>query len=152
MIVHPRNLETDKQFGLRHGLKVCTGTRYIGGFIGDEESKRDWLQDRKSKWENNICTISKTAGKYPQESNLAVVRAIQSERIFLQRVTKNTRYSFAGVEKLLRETFLSCLFFRKSISLPPIVGTLSTILVKKAGLGLQNPVTSADEKSEVRNV
>ena len=31
--------------------------------------------------------ISKTAGKYPQESYTAVVRAIQSEWIFIQSIT-----------------------------------------------------------------
>ena len=38
------------------------------------------------------------------------------------------------------------LFFGKSKSLTPLTGILSTMPVKKAGLGLQNPVTSADEK------
>ena len=61
-------------------------------------------------------------------------------------MTKNTRYAFARVEKLLRETFLPCLFFGKSKSPLLIVGTLSIILVKKDGLGLQNSVKSANEK------
>ena len=59
---------------------------------------------------------------------------------------KNIGYVFAVVEKLLRETFLPHLFFRKYKSLPPIVGTLSTILVNKFGLDLQKPVTSSDER------
>ena len=39
------------------------------------------------------------------------------------------------------KTFLSRLFFGKSKYIPPIVRTLSTIQVKKSGLGLQYPVT-----------
>ena len=27
LIVHPNNLTSGKEFGLRHGFKVCTGTR-----------------------------------------------------------------------------------------------------------------------------
>ena len=38
------------------------------------------------------------------------------------------------------------LFFGKSKSLSPILGTLNTILVNKYGLGLLNPVTSTNEK------
>ena len=40
-----------------------------------------------------------------------------------QRLTKNTGYSFAGVEKSLQKTFLPHLFFGKLKSLSPTVGT-----------------------------
>ena len=97
-------------------------------------------------WEKNINTISKTAGKFPQESYAAVVHEIQSEWIFLQRVTWDMGDAFTGVEKMIRETFLPCLFFVKTKTLSLVVGSLSTMLVKKSGLGLLNPVTSYQEK------
>ena len=50
-----------------------------------------------------------------------------------------------GVEKTIRKTFLPRLFFRKTKTLYPIVGSISTIPVKKSGLVLLNPVTSAQE-------
>ena len=125
---------------------MCTGTHYLGGYTGDDESKSDWMRERTLRWEKNINTISKTAGKYPQESCAAVVRAIQSEYIFLQRVTCDTGGAFAGVEKMIRETFLPRLFFRKTKTLSPTVVNLSIIPIKVAGLGLLNPVTSAKEK------
>ena len=84
--------------------------------------------------------------KFPQESYSAVVCAIQSDYIFLQRVTSDVGGVFAGVEKMIRETFLSHLFSIKTKPLPPIVGALSTIPVKKVGLGLLNTVTSAKDK------
>ena len=52
-------------FGARHEFKVCTGARYMGGYIGDDESKRDWLRECMLKWEKNISMIRKTEGKYP---------------------------------------------------------------------------------------
>ena len=60
-----------------------------------------------------MFTISETVGKYPQESYAAVVRTIQSEWIFLQRVTWDTGDTFAGLDKVVQETFFPCLFFRK---------------------------------------
>ena len=96
--MHPDNLESGKYFGLRHRFKVCTVTRYLGVFIGDDESKHDWLK----YWKKNIFAITKTVGKHPQESYAVVVCVIQSEWIFLQHVTKETGYAFAGSEKLLR--------------------------------------------------
>ena len=75
-----------------------------------------------------------------------MVRAVQLEWIFLQRVTWDTGYAFAGVEKMIRETFLPRLFFRKTKTLSPVVGALSTIPFNKFELGILNPVTSTQEK------
>ena len=111
LIVRPENLEARKVFGARHEFRVCTGARYIGGYIGDDDYERDWLRDSTLMWEKNINTIRETAGKYPQESYAAVVHSIQSEWIFLQRVTWDTGDSFTGVENMIRETFPPCLFF-----------------------------------------
>ena len=73
-------------FGARHRFRVCTGARYLGGYIGDDKSKRDWLRERTLTWERNINKISKSTGKYPQESYAALVHAIQSD---LKRVIPN---------------------------------------------------------------
>ena len=96
---------------MSHGLNVYTGTRYLGGFIGDDMSKRDCLQDCTTDWENTIVKTKKTAGKHPQESYSTVVYAIQLEWIFLLYVKKKTGYAFKGEEKLPRKTFLPHLFF-----------------------------------------
>ena len=47
---------------------------------------------------------------------------------------------------MIRGTFLPRLFFEKTKSLSPIVGALSTMKVKKYGLGILNPVTSVNDK------
>ena len=76
--MHTYNPEAGEVFRESHGFKVCTGTHYLGGYIGYDESKRDWLRECTLAWENKIGMISKTAGKYTQESYAAVVRVIQS--------------------------------------------------------------------------
>ena len=45
LIVHPENIKVGKVFGERHGFKVCTGARYLGGYIGDNQSKSDRLRE-----------------------------------------------------------------------------------------------------------
>ena len=47
---------------------------------------------------------------------------------------------------MIRQIFLSCIFFGKTKTISPIVGALSTVLFKKSELGLLNPVTSSQEK------
>ena len=65
------------------GLRFAQGVRYLGGLIRGEKTKRDWLKYRTSKWEKNICEITETEGKYPQDSYATVICAIQSEWIFV---------------------------------------------------------------------
>ena len=57
LIVRLENLEAVKVFGARHGFKVRTGARYLGGYIGDDDSISDWLREHTVTWENNINTI-----------------------------------------------------------------------------------------------
>ena len=144
LIVRPDNIEAGKLIGARHVFRACTGAHYLGGYIGDNKSKHNWLRKRTLTWEKNIHTISKTTGKYPQES--AVVCAIQLEWIFFQHVTRETGDSFAGVEKMIRENVLPHLFFGKKKTLSPVVGDLSKMPVRRAGLGILNPVVSDQEK------
>ena len=77
LIVCLENLEAGKVFGKRRGFRVCTGARYLGGYIGGNESKSDWLRDRTLTWEKSINTIRKTMGNYPQDSYAEVVHSIQ---------------------------------------------------------------------------
>ena len=146
LIVNPKILEDGKDFRNHHSFKVCTDAHYLRGYIGDDESKNYWLRESTLTWEKSIGTISKNSGKYPQESYAAVVHMIQSEWIFIQRVTWDTEDEFAGLEKILWENFLPRPLFVKTKSFSPTIGDLSMILVKKPGLGLLNPVTPAKEK------
>ena len=116
--MHTYDLSEGKEFYLGHGFKVFTGALYLVGFIGDNESKRECPKYTTSKWEKNIRTITKTAGKYPQESYAAVVRVIQSEWIFLHHVKKDMGYVFLRVEKILQETFLPHILFGKPKTSP----------------------------------
>ena len=68
--------------------------------------------------------------KYLQESYSVVAHAIQLDWVFLHHVTKNMGHEFEGLEKVLRETFLPNIFFGRLITLPPVVGSLSTLPVE----------------------
>ena len=56
VIVHQNNLEAGKGFGERHRFKVCTGGRYLDGYIRDNKSNSDWLRTyagmEEEHWKN----------------------------------------------------------------------------------------------------
>ena len=99
--MHLDNIDAGKRFGLRYGFKDCTGALYIGGFIKEGESKRDFIKVRTKTWEHNIPKIIKTMEKFPQETCVVVVRTIQLEWILLEPITKNTGDALTGLKNLL---------------------------------------------------
>ena len=121
LIVRPENLKAGKVFRDRHIFKVCTGAHYLGGYIGYDDSKHNWLRERTLTWDKNINTISKIAGKCPQDSYPTVVNVIQAEWIFLQCVTWYTgRCVFWGVENVQGNLFASSFIWKEKI-LSPII-------------------------------
>ena len=63
---------------------------------------------------------------------------------------KYMRFELVVVDKILRETLLTWLFFGEKKILPPILATLSNTAVNKSGLVIQNPETSAHENPRAR--
>ena len=34
------------------GVRVATGRRYLGGFIGNQESQKGWLEEKMDGWKH----------------------------------------------------------------------------------------------------
>ena len=109
LIVYSDIRKGGKLFGLHHRFKMWTCVCHVGGYIREDSSKHDWLKERTAMWEQNIWTIRKTAGKYPQERYAAMVCVIQSEWIFLQRLTMDMGTRLRYWRRLFRKSF--CLIF-----------------------------------------
>ena len=93
---------------------MCTDARYLGGYIREKESKRRLDERAYAAVGEKHQHDQQNRTEYTQESYAAVLRAIQSELIFLQRVTIDMGGAFAGVEKMIWETFLPRLLFGKT--------------------------------------
>ena len=52
---------------MQHGFKVFIGVRYLGGLIGDNESKQDFTEGLHGDVGKKIHTISKTSVRHLQE-------------------------------------------------------------------------------------
>ena len=59
LVVHLKNPEVRELFFQRHGFKMYIGARYLGGYIGDDVYKGDWLQNITKRWERDICALRK---------------------------------------------------------------------------------------------
>ena len=65
IIVHQENPDARKEFGECHIFKVCMGARYLGAYVRDNNSKRNWLRERTLACEKKIGTIRKLRGNIP---------------------------------------------------------------------------------------
>ena len=146
LIMHPNKFIARELFGWFHGFKVCTGAQYLSGYIGDDGYKGGWIQKRTEKWEREICVLRKTVEKYIQDGCAVEERAIQLEWIFFATREKRYRTGIFGDRKISAGDLFALSLFVKQKNISPIKGALSTFLLKKNWLGLQNIVTPSKDK------
>ena len=52
----------------RLGIRVLTGHRYLGGYIGDGEAERKFLKDKIQGWTESMKILSGVTQKHPQSA------------------------------------------------------------------------------------
>ena len=127
-------------------LKYVRGHSYLGGFIGEEQLKNEWLQPKITQWLQSIKAISKTAELYPQSAYASFTHCIQPQWYHLCRLTNNIDHLLQPIEDEITNTLIPSLF-----QLPNIDHKLRTLLslpVKYGGMNIQNPITIAKAANE----
>ena len=92
------------------GIQVVTGSRYLGGFVGEQETEGQWVQTKVSGWAESVCTLAGVAHKHLQSAYAGVQKSLQQEWTFVQRVTPGIGDAFGPVEEEIVKAFLSALF------------------------------------------
>ena len=119
------------------------GHRYIGGFIGSEEARQAWLDPQIRQWVEGVKILAKAARKYPQTAYAGLVKSLQTEWTYLQRVAPDVEAAFAPVEKAIVEDFLPALL-GDTMATAMDLRELSKFPIRLAGLGIPDPVASAE--------
>ena len=125
------------------GIRVVTGHRYFGGFIGDAAAEREWLKEKVQRWTKSVSVLAGVAHKHPQSAYAGLKKSLQLEWAFVQRVTPGVGEAFGPVEEALREIFVPALFRGLSEGLPERENTC--LMVKQAVLALPYPVQTDPE-------
>ncbi len=115
-------------------------TRYLGGFIGSDEARQEWLMPQIQRWVRGVTKLTTIAKRYPQSAYVGLTKLLQSEWMYLQRVVPDTAEAFEEVEKALAEVFLPALLGQPDCT---ELRGLFALPVKQAGLGLPDPVKTA---------
>ena len=91
-------------------FKHQTGARYLGSFLGSDEERQEWLRPQIQTWVEGIQKLATVAHRYPQTAYAGLVRSLQSEWMYLQRVVPDCGMALAPIEEAITTTFLPALF------------------------------------------
>jgi hypothetical protein len=94
------------------GLKfqVTTGSRSLGGFIGEDMAFHSWAEEKTRKWAGAVDELVLAAKNSPQAAYSGLQQSLQQEWQFLQRVQKDCGEKIVEVKKSISRTFLPALF------------------------------------------
>lgn len=124
-------------------FKRRDGCRYIGGFIGTDAARQEWLVPQIQKWVQGVESLTKVAKRYPQTAYAGLSKSLQLEWQYLQRVTSDTAAAFGPIEDVFAGTFLPSLLAEDRPGITSLRSQL-TLPVRQTGLGVPDPTATAD--------
>ena len=66
LVVAPRNVDKDEEFLWGMGMKVVTGSLYLGDLIGDREAETTYLDKKVQGWTELERMLLGVDHKHPQ--------------------------------------------------------------------------------------
>ena len=125
------------------GIQVVTGSRYLGGFVGERAVEVIWIQEKVEGWEESVRTLAGVARKNLQSAYVGLQKSLQQEWAFMQQVTPGIGDAFGPVEEEIATAFLPALFEGVGNGAPG--RAINRLSVKQAGLALPDPTRMAPD-------
>ena len=110
LVMALQNVGRAEEFFRGMGIKVVTGHRYLGGFIGDSKAEKRWLAGKVTGWTELVETLARVSRKHLQSAYTGLQKSLQQEWAFVKRFTPSIGDALGPVEKVLRDTFAPELF------------------------------------------
>ena len=145
-IVHPDHVDEAKTCFEQTGLKIVTGKRYLGGFIGNKTTMKEFVHKKIKNWQAKIQLLSAAANFCPQESFSVFAKSVQAEWNFLMRVVPGCDEFLKPLEDSIKNQFISTVTNIYNVSNPQ--HRLFSLSNKNGGLGIPDPVVKASEQFE----
>ena len=79
LFVAPGNVTRAEEHFRGLGIRVVTGHRYLGGFVGDVDAERDWLREKMQGWSESVQVLAMVAHKHPQSAYAGLQKSLQQE-------------------------------------------------------------------------
>ena len=143
LVVAERNVPRAKEYFRGMGVQFITGSRHLGGFIGEQEAEDQWIQSKVEGWAESVRKLAGVARKHPKSTHAGLQKSLQEELEFVQRVTPEIGEAFVPVEEEIAKAFLPELFEGVGDGAPG--RAITRLPVKQAGMALPDPTLTAPE-------
>jgi hypothetical protein len=137
LIVTPRYLALAKRIFAGLPVKIVHGHRFLGGFVGSEATRMQYVQSKTRVWEATIKRLAEIGDLQPQAAFTAFQKSLSAEWTFIKRVIPDTEEHFEGVEQAITKELLPKIFGRLSIT--PLERELFALPAREGGLGIPDP-------------
>ena len=92
------------------GFKVVTGSRYLGGFVGEDAAMSTWLEKKLTGWKEAVNELAYAAKTIPQAAYCGLQKSLQAGWQFVQRVVEGIgTISHRLLKRFLARFFQRCL-------------------------------------------
>lgn len=135
VVSHHLKEKAEEIFG-PFGLKIVTGQRFLGGYVGDKDGKHRYMSKKIAEWCSHIDKLAVAAKTQPQCAFSALTKSLQFQWSFAQHVIPDCAEFFGPLESAITERFLPAIFGG------PITNTekdLVSLPARKGGLGIRVP-------------
>ena len=112
-------------FGETGMVITCEGHRHLGAVIGTEIYKERYVNEKVSKWIEDLKELSKVAVNEPQAALSAYTKGICHRWTFIQRTLCDTKELFRPLEETIREKFIPAIIGRKISDVERLILSLS---------------------------
>ena len=118
-------------------MKVVSGSRFLGGFIGDDKDGKSFAGKKVEQWVSHIHQLADATKSQPQAAFVSLMKLLQCQWMFLMRIFPGHSHLFEPLRDAIRRTFWPCLFGGAVDDREADLFSLSTRL---GGLGIRDPV------------
>jgi hypothetical protein len=84
LVVRQHNLEAAQNAFPDFGFKVTTGSRCLGGFVGEDSALGNWIREKNKFWEEAVADLASAAPNFPQAAHSRLQKSLQQEWQFVQ--------------------------------------------------------------------
>ena len=128
------------------GIKLSTeGERHLGAVLGSDEYRLSYVKTKISKWIKDVQQLSEIGKEEPQLALSGYTKGLCQRWTFLQRTVPGIAELFEPLEKVIAHTFIPAIVGRE---ISELQRDMLALPVRYGGLGLANPVKTADREYE----
>ena len=128
------------------GVTITTeGERHMGAVIGSEHFKRKYIEDKVTKWVQDVITLANIAQDEPQAAYSSFTKAISHRWTYVQRTVPNISELFEPLESAIRDKFIPALVGR---TISDTQRKIFALPIRLGGMGIRNPTETSDNEFE----